>query len=61
MRADLGVNFFETLQRWQLLDRLPAFFFGQPKLVQALKIQPELRARAEKMSQPQRRLKKPLP
>src|SRR5262245_19573910 len=44
------------LERRQLFDGLPALFFGQPNLVEALKIQPKLRRRPEKVSQAQRRV-----
>src|SRR3989304_459671 len=50
------VNLFDAFQRRQFLDGLTALFFGQPNFVEALKIQPELWARSEKMSQAQRRV-----
>src|SRR5437879_1971233 len=45
------VNLFDAFERRQFLYGLPALFFGQPNFVEALKIQPELWARSEKMTQ----------
>ena len=47
----LRVDLFDAFQGRQLLDGFPAFFFGQPNFVKALKIQPELWGRSEKMTQ----------
>jgi hypothetical protein len=46
----LRVNLFDAFQRRQFLDGLSTLFFRQPNFVEALKIQPELWTRSEKMS-----------
>jgi hypothetical protein len=53
----LRVHLFDAFQRRQFLDGLPALLFGQSDFVEALKIQPELWARSQKVSQAQRRVK----
>lgn len=47
----LRVHLLDALERRQLLNGFPALLFGQSDVVEVLKVEPELWARSEKMSQ----------